>query len=130
MAWGRAYEGRVATYLDAIFEGVIRQPWYEYRDYDGLFLCSPDLLIIPEDDDTCLLLAEVKLTTTEDAEAELRGLYLPVIQHIYPDADIRLLQISMNLSTDWDGPVVDNLDTVYEDANWEFGTLQLRRLPK
>jgi hypothetical protein len=129
LAWGRAYENKVAKYLDAQYHGVVHEPWIEYADINGRGWCAPDILMVPEEPGQ-LLLAEVKLTTTPDAETELRGLYLPVVEFLYPEHDIKLLQISMNISNDWNGDVVDDLDTVFNEDDWEFGTLKLTRFPK
>lgn len=129
MAWGKAYENKVAKYLNTTWEDVLHEPWFEYQDANGRGICSPDILIVP-DSDHQLLLAEIKLTTTPLAEAELRGLYLPIVSFIYPNHDIKLLQISMNINHDWEGDVVHDLATVFEEDDWDFGTLKLTHFPK
>lgn len=127
MAWGKAYENKVAKYLDAMWKDVLHEPWFEYRDVAGVGVCCPDILIVP-DDRHQLLLAEVKLTATPQAELELCTLYQPVVEYLWPEHQVRLCQISLNIPNDWEGVVVNRLDDVFKTD--DFCTLNLKRFPK
>jgi hypothetical protein len=74
-ALGKRYENRVAKALP----GAVHGPWFKYYDANGLGYCSPDFVLsCPEG----ILVLECKLTWTEEALAQLRGLYIPVLEKV------------------------------------------------
>lgn len=55
-----------------------RDQWFEFLDVHGLGYCSPDLFLLGH---TYTWVLECKLTATDEADAQLGGLYLPILAH-------------------------------------------------
>lgn len=58
--------------------GAHSDKWFEFADRHGLGYCSPDI-ILPTRGPVYVL--ECKLTAVPEADAQLGGLYLPVVAH-------------------------------------------------
>jgi hypothetical protein len=56
---------------------ALHGPWYTFRDSRGESFCQPDLVWHQGD---FVVVAEIKHTWVEEAEAKLRLLYLPVVE--------------------------------------------------
>ena len=54
--------------------------WYEFEDAGGRGYCQPDI-VIPQDQ--FVVIVECKLSAQESAWLQARGLYKPVLEHVY-----------------------------------------------
>lgn len=125
---GLRYEKKVAEYLKARYgeKRVWHGPWFEYEDKHGRGWCSPDLLVFPTGFGP-VVIGEVKLTVTGEAERQLRKLYIPVVQHLWPNNVIRPVQISANLRPSFEGELVSFEDAIEQvDTEWEYSTIRWR----
>lgn len=72
-AQGLRYERLVAKAIPQ----ALHNPWFHFADANGKGWCSPDLLLIHQNQ---AVVFEVKLTDTVDAIGQLANLYFPVLQ--------------------------------------------------
>ena len=72
-AQGIRYERAVARELPDAMHGV----WFEFEDANGRGFCQPDLLLKRAG---TVAIIECKYTWIEDAEAQIDGLYRPVVE--------------------------------------------------
>ena len=125
---GLRYEKKVADYLKNRYgeKRVWHGPWFEFEDRHGKGWCSPDVLVFPTGLGP-VVVGEVKLTVTRDAQRQLQKLYIPVVRHLWPNNPIRPVQISLNLRQGFDGTLTD-LDEILseEEPPWKFATLRWR----
>ena len=76
-----------------------------------------------------LIALECKLKAVNKAESQLKYLYLPVLQRLYPDYDIRLIQVCKNLNKDLDLFMIDSLEDAFsQEVEWDYATIFLRSL--
>lgn len=89
---GLRYQRQVCDELRRIFgrESVLVGPWVEYRTEGRLCYCQPDAIVHVGDRSYVF---EVKLSTTTDAWWQLRHLYGPIAQHLYPQGRIILVNV-------------------------------------
>jgi hypothetical protein len=71
--------------------------WIYYIDSGGPSYCQPDIVCIPCDSSSPILLIEVKLSYKKEARRKLRSLYAPLIQYLHPDHDIVRIQVCQNI---------------------------------
>ena len=79
---GLAYERKVFKQLNQLFvenyfSFIEHNPWFEYEDFYGHHICSPDFILHQKDQ---LIIVEVKLTWVPEARGKLESLYQPVIE--------------------------------------------------
>lgn len=123
---GIVYEKKVAQRLQDMYgPRVLHNPWFKYIDKRGEGWCCADILILPEKDEP-LIIGECKLTSTKKAFKQLKNFYVPVSRLVWPQYEIRAIQIAKNLSLGWDGPLVGSLYDEYEEqfpgdfATWNW----------
>lgn len=127
---GIRFEKGFATYLTKRL-GKVRvwhNPWFKVEDDNGVFWCSPDLVVFPspESDTKEVLVIECKLKTTKAAFRELRTLYIPVLKAYFKESDytFRAIQVAQNLAHDWRDAIAHDFDELYDSpANsliWRF----------
>jgi len=87
--------------------------WLRFCDANGTGYCSPDILLWqpppafggPPLTLAALIVLECKLTWTPEAEAQLTGLYCPILAHLYPETPIRGVVVVRALTPDAPRPV-------------------------
>ena len=122
---GVLYENRVANYMKAIYgdENVLHGQWYQYEDRRGVGYCQSDILILPHGDVKDLIILECKLKSRRVAEVQLRYLYKPIVEHLYPNTNIIMVQVCKFLNPKTKGVIIDELDDIYKQ---DLATLYLR----
>lgn len=76
--------------LDRFGDKYLRAPWVEFVDETGKHWCQPDgLLQLAKH----LLIIEFKYQHTIDAWYQLRQLYQPVVQVLFPDTHIIVVEV-------------------------------------
>jgi len=127
---GLIYENRIANYLQAIYgKDVIHGQWYAFEDRRGLGWCQPDIIILPSRNRKYILVIECKLKATKKAWVQLNYLYRPIMERLYPQVDIRLVQVVKNLNKDLELQMLDNVDDMFsQEKQFEYATLFLRAL--
>ena len=127
---GLIYENRIANYLQAIYgKDVIHGQWYAFEDRRGLGWCQPDIIILPNRNRKYILVIECKLKATKKAWVQLNYLYRPILERLYPQVDIRLVQVVRNLNKDLELQMLDNVDDMFsQEKQFEYATLFLRAL--
>lgn len=84
MRKGNRYENKVANLLHAYYpDRVIHGPWIEFTDANGFGVCQPDMIILPEEGESGIIVVECKLTYKPEAERKLKRLYAPLVKRIY-----------------------------------------------
>ena len=127
---GLIYENRIANYLQAIYgKDVIHGQWYAFEDRRGLGWCQPDIIILPNRNRKYILVIECKLKATKKAWVQLNYLYRPVMERLYPQVEIRLVQVVKNLNKNLELQMLDNVDDMFsQEKQFEYATLFLRAL--
>lgn len=89
---GLSYQRKACDELRRVFgkESVSVGQWVEYRTGAGNCYCQPDALAVVSDR---VYVFEMKLTTTTDAWWQLRHLYGPIAQYLYPRERIILVNV-------------------------------------
>jgi hypothetical protein len=96
---GLRYEKQLKKWLEHSFRGeILYQPWINFEDDNGEGWASPDFVLTPHGRESHRLLVDAKLTATWRAEAQLRGLYLPLLQALMKSAKFTTLQVAKNLA--------------------------------
>lgn len=91
---GISFEKAVQKKLTFLYPKVECGPWLYYKTKRTANVCQPDALLWLTDNHLCVV--ECKLTWVASARAKLKDFYCPIVQHIYPDAQISLLQVYKN----------------------------------
>ena len=127
---GLIYENRIANYMKALYgDKVLHGQWYHFEDKRGLGWCQPDIIILPDGDRKFILVIECKLKATRKAWVQLNYLYRPILERLYPQVEVRLVQVVKNLNKDLKLDLVDTLDEVFcQEAKFSYSTLFLRNL--
>ena len=127
---GLIYENRIANYLKAIYgKDVLHGQWYAFEDRRGLGWCQPDIILLPNRDRKYILVIECTLTATKKAWVQLNYLYRPILERIYPQVEIRMVQVVKNLDKNLKLDLVETLDDVFcQEQKFEYSTLFLRNL--
>ena len=127
---GLIYENRIANYLQAIYgKDVIHGQWYAFEDRRGLGWCQPDIIILPNRNRKYILVIECKLKATKKAWVQLNYLYRPIMERLYPQVDIRLVQVVKNLNKDLELQMLDKVEDMFtQEKQFEYATLFLRAL--
>jgi hypothetical protein len=127
---GLIYENRIANYLQAIYgKDVIHGQWYAFEDRRGLGWCQPDIIILPNRNRKYILVIECKLKATKKAWVQLNYLYRPILERLYPQVDIRLVQVVKNLNKNLKLQMLDNVEDMFsQEKQFEYATLFLRAL--
>ena len=127
---GLIYENRIANYLQAIYgKDVIHGQWYAFEDRRGLGWCQPDIIILPNRNRKYILVIECKLKATKKAWVQLNYLYRPIMERLYPQVEIRLVQVVKNLNKNLELQMLDNVDDMFsQEKQFEYATLFLRAL--
>lgn len=82
---GLAFQRKVGKALVHFGSCCREGAWISYRDRGGLGLAQPDvMLVLPEG----VLVLEIKLKFTLRAIPQLDALYVPLLQHLFPDRPI------------------------------------------
>lgn len=96
-AKGKTYERTILRQLKRHFsepEAIHYNEWIGYTDSSGTNFCQPDIYILLP---SYILLLEIKLTQTENAEVQLRDLYRPLLEALYPGRPVVMVQVCKNL---------------------------------
>ena len=127
---GLIYENRIANYLQAMYgKDVIHGQWYSFEDRRGLGWCQPDIIILPSRTRKYILVIECKLKATKKAWVQLNYLYRPILERLYPQVDIRLLQVVKNLNKNLELQMIDKVEDMFSrKKQFEYATLFLRAL--
>lgn len=126
-ATGLVYERSVLKWITDLYEGeatVMLNPWIKYTDANGMGWCSPDAVVIPNDNSPPVIF-EVKLTVTDDAIKELDNLYAPLLRKLLGVRKIKRVQVAHNLRTGWKHELVD-WDEI-DDKKFLKGTIIWRK---
>lgn len=126
-AAGIQYEKKVAGRLRATFGdmSVMHGPWFEYIDERGNGWCSPDILILPEDNEQLFIL-ECKLTATDAARKKLYAIYRPIVEQCWPARRTKLVQVCNFLRKDFSDPLIKSLDDLYIVDGLDYAVWNLR----
>ena len=98
---GLAYEKKVVKDLTRIYgeeAEVICHPWISYEAKNKKGVCQPDAFLIPKDDKKPIILIEVKLSWTTAARKKMTAVYEKVLKHMYPDREIKKVQVCKYLN--------------------------------
>jgi len=127
---GLIYENRIANYLQAIYgKDVIHGQWYAFEDRRGLGWCQPDIIILPSLTRKYILVIECKLKATKKAWVQLNYLYRPIMERLYPQVEIRLVQVVKNLNKNLELQMLDKVEDMFtQEKQFEYATLFLRAL--
>ena len=127
---GLIYENRIANYMKALYgDKVLHGQWYEFEDRRGLGWCQPDIIVLPDKDRKFILVLECKLKATRKAWIQLNYLYRPILERIYPQTEIRLVQVVKNLNKELKLDLIDTVDDLFcQEKKFEYSTLFLRNL--
>ena len=127
---GLIYENRIANYMKALYgDKVLHGQWYHFEDKRGLGWCHPDIIILPDGDRKFILVIECKLKATRKAWVQLNYLYRPILERLYPQVEVRLVQVVKNLNKDLKLDLVDTLDEVFcQETKFSYSKLFLRNL--
>ena len=127
---GLIYENRIANYLQAIYgKDVIHGQWYAFEDRRGLGWCQPDIIILPNRNRKYIMVIECKLKATKKAWVQLNYLYRPIMERLYPQVGIRLVQVVKNLNKDLKLQMLDKVEDMFtQEKQFEYATLFLRAL--
>lgn len=88
---------------------LLAGPWFYYKDEKHSGYCQPDFLYFPNKTKT-IVIVEAKLTWTPVVENELRELYSPVLEFVYPEYNQLLLAVFRNAAPGC--PIPRAMDTV------------------
>lgn len=89
------YEQQVQEhFLDLMPDKYVPGPWLYFNGEHGVQWCQPDGLIVDLRGGK-IVIVEIKYQHTTDAWWQMRHLYLPVLQHIFPESlwDFKLLEV-------------------------------------
>ena len=127
---GLIYENRIANYLQAIYgKDVIHGQWYAFEDRRGLGWCQPDIIVLPNRNRKYILVIECKLKATKKAWVQLNYLYRPIMERLYPQVEIRLVQVVKNLNKNLELQMLDKVEDMFtQEKQFEYATLFLRAL--
>ena len=127
---GLIYENRIANYMKALYgDKVLHGQWYHFEDKRGLGWCQPDIIILPNRSRKFILVIECKLKATRKAWVQLNYLYRPILERLYPQVEIRLVQVVKNLNKNLKLDLIDTLDEVFcQETKFSYSTLFLRNL--
>ena len=127
---GLIYENRIANYMKALYgDKVLHGQWYHFEDRRGLGWCRPDIIILPNRSRKFILVIECKLKATRKAWVQLNYLYRPILERLYPQVEIRLVQVVKNLNKNLKLDLIDTLDEVFcQETKFSYSTLFLRNL--
>lgn len=78
----RAAGLRYEKALAAAIPQAIRGQWFEFRDLNGPGHCQTDLLIVGK---KRVVVIESKLTEVDQGRDQIKNLYFPVVQMVWPD---------------------------------------------
>jgi hypothetical protein len=132
---GLLYEKKAIASLTALFEGwpIERGTWIGFRDSGkgGMRVCQPDLFVRLSPDR--ILLLEVKARHSLLAWWQLRRLYQPVLEALYPKAKIIVSEVTKSYSHDV--PMPESVEVFFSPQPWmdwvveghkKFAILQLK----
>ena len=127
---GLIYENRIANYMKALYgDKALHGQWYHFEDRRGLGWCQPDIIILPNRSRKFILVIECKLKATRKAWVQLNYLYRPILERLYPQVEIRLVQVVKNLNKNLKLDLIDTLDEVFcQETKFSYSTLFLRNL--
>ena len=99
---GKSYERKVERALKAQqkvigFNRMDAGPWFYYEDGAGVGHAQPDFVLAYP---WGILILECKLTETATAWIQLRRLYTPLLQYMFPMLHVRCIQVCNRLSPD------------------------------
>jgi hypothetical protein len=108
-AKGKAFEKSIAKLLPQAAHGR----WFSFRDAYGPGYCQPDLILFfPQG----MVLLECKLTDCVDAQAQMRKLYVPVLEYCYGKRPV-CVEVMKNLRSD-SAPVSFTLEDAIISGRW------------
>jgi hypothetical protein len=83
---GIKYERKVHEYLERLYGGLyVPSPWLRFFSEGKWRWCQPDALLFMPSEGR-IIIVECKYQHTSDAWWQVRHLYGPVLQHIFPPA--------------------------------------------
>lgn len=107
---GLQYERAVAQ---ALPQDWLHGQWFKFCDEGGIGYCQPDFIKVTP---TVVLVMECKLTDVMEAKAQLLGLYLPVIRHVFC-RPARGIVVARNLTPESTNVVGTLLDALAEQEH-------------
>lgn len=128
---GIRYERQVHEMLtDAGGVAIRHNPWIEFGELSGSRRrCSPDALWAPKDEPLALVI-EVKSQHMPEAWWQLRRLYQPVVERLWPARQLEVLEICKSFDPAMPFPEkVVQVSNVHEalGLHGKFGVLQWRK---
>lgn len=122
---GLRYEKKIKKKLEAIYgQNAVFAPWLSFTSVGSARrrCCSPDVVIALGDG--LYVIVEIKIRHVADSYWQLRHLYHPVMQKVYPSADIRLATIVGSFDPATYYP--EEIDYIYDlsEVNERIGVLR------
>lgn len=95
-AKGKTFERTIYRRLCAVLNpaDIHYGEWIRFEDSTGKHYAQPDIFIVGE---KRIWLIEVKLSQTPNAFAQMRLLYKPLLEKLFPEKDIVIVQVCKNL---------------------------------
>lgn len=97
-AKGKTYERTIYRRLKAILneDCIFYNKWIRFEDKTGTHFAQPDIFIVCP---SKIFLLEVKRTQTLEAELQLKFLYKPLLEYLFPSKEVFCVQVCKNLRT-------------------------------
>ena len=90
---GQKYESRAQAHFQSQYgERYLANPWIKYQNETGLRWCQPDGLLFDIVNGR-IVIVEIKYNHTSDAWWQLRHLYVPIVQVLFSDFEIRICEV-------------------------------------
>jgi len=91
---GISFEKAVQRRLQLLHKKVEPGPWLYYKAANKGGVCQPDALVWLAENHICVV--EIKLSWVRPARKKLLEFYGPIVQALYPEAQLSFLQIYKN----------------------------------
>lgn len=119
---GLAYERKVRKLIDELIPDaqVLYGVWFQFKDKNGTGIAQPDYVVKQR---SSVIIFEVKLTHTKQAELQLKGLYGPLVSTYFKLPPV-LVEVCKNLTPDKNIFLVPNLSEAR--ANGRIHTIHWR----
>lgn len=95
---GISFEKAVQKRLQLLYKKVDVAPWLYYKAANKSGVCQPDALLWLTPQHCCIV--EIKLSWMRPARKKLLDFYGPIVQAIYPKAELSYLQIYKSAKPD------------------------------
>lgn len=118
LTYERKFGKMLRRWMDSgyFYEGQLFQKhWINFEDDNGVGWAQPDYFILTPD---AIWIFELKLSQNSGAWEQLRGLYGPLLEHLFR-RDIVRVQVCKNL-IEHDGTVVNSIDALGDGCTFHW----------